>query len=248
MNHSGTTFSAAIRIAAVALLALFLHGCGEIEWFPGYVRLPTTPDLFSFEAQTGKDVGESVTSAPITVSGLTADSSPISITGSLESDSKYSIGSGTATSAAGTVKNGDIVTVTHKASSVLGTPTTSTLTIGTVSANFVSTTKSVDTPSFTGLVEVGTYKRTYAIITSFDGAPGTHVVSIEDAPVTGNAQFSVTDNVDEPGNFSSVTQTITFLNGKRLWVRNLVVNVDAGVKTTVTIDGIRYEVPLAVAQ
>lgn len=238
----------AIRLAILTVIALFLHGCGEVDWFPEYVRLATTPDPFTFAAKTGTekstaDKSVQVTSDAITVAGLTAESSLISVSGSLGRDSKYSINGGTATSAAGTVKNGDKVTITHTAADLLGTPTTSTLTIGTVSANFVSTTKHVDTPAFTEVVSVDGFRRTFAVIVT-SGLVASHEVKIRDSLSSASAQYSVSDDFN-PGIFTNVTQTLP-LNTRRLYVQNLISNVDAGAITTLTIDGIDYEVTLTV--
>lgn len=230
------------------LLLLTVAGCGEIDWFPEYVRLPTTPDDFSFPAKTGTAKSVEVTSDAITVSGLTAATSPISITGSAGSNSKYTINDGTATESAGTVQNGDKVTVTHTSSSVLGTSTTSTLSIGAVSAQFVSTTRFVDTLTFTTPTVVGSYLQSYADITSVDGAVGTHVVSIKDSSNSGAALYAVTErgvvNPDSSIIFTNVTQTLPLLNGKRIFVRNLATVVAIPAVTTLTIDGVDTVVSL----
>lgn len=232
----------------IPLLLLTVAGCGEVDWFPDYVRLPTTPDAFSFTAKTGTEKNVSVTSDAVTVSGLTAASSPISITGSAGSNSKYTINDGTATESAGTVQNGDKVTVTHTSSTALGTSTTSTLTIGAESAQFVSTTRFVDTLTFTTPTVVGSYLQSYADITSVDGAIGTHVISIKDSSNSGAALYAVTERgVVSPDSsiiFTSATQTLPLLNGKRIFVRNLATVVAIPAVTTLTIDGVDTVVSL----
>lgn len=224
--------------------ALFIAGCGDVEWFPQYVRQPTTPDRFSFPSKTGTAVSSAITSDPITVSGLTADSSPISISGSVSSDSKYSINSGTATSSSGTVKNGDKVTVTHTSSSSLGAATTSTLRIGDVNATFISTTTLVNTPVFTTPVAVGNYMQAQATIISFDGTVGTHVISIKDSLNSGDALYSISDANLNATTFTNLTQTVPILNMRIIFVRNLLSTVLTPATTTLTIDGVDYPVNL----
>lgn len=94
----------------------------------------STPDAFSFTAANGVALSTQQTSNTITVAGINTGAA-ISITGG-----EYQIGSGAFTSAAGTVNNGDTVTVRHTSSAAFSTATTTTLTIGGVSANYVSTT------------------------------------------------------------------------------------------------------------
>jgi hypothetical protein len=96
--------------------------------------IDTTPDAFSFTAQTGVAVSSVATSNTITVSGINA-ASAISVT-----NGQYQIGAGAWTSAAGNVNNGDTVTVRHTASAAYATVTTTTLDIGGVTADFSSTT------------------------------------------------------------------------------------------------------------
>ena len=115
---------------AAAGLLFALAGCGNIDWFPKYVRAPTTPDPFSFTGQSGVGIGVTVKSNAITVSGLTGATSPVSITG--PTGSKYAINdaaAANATAAAGTVKNGDTVIVVLPTAATPGTSTTATLTL-----------------------------------------------------------------------------------------------------------------------
>ena len=230
------------------LLMLILSGCGEIEWFPTYQRLPTTPNDFSFTAKSGVEKASQITSDVVTVAGLTADSSPVSVTGSVGSNSKYSVNNGTATDVAGTVKNGDTVTVTHTSANALGTPTESTLSIGVVSAKFVSTTRFLEKPVFTSPTQVGgvtegTLMQASATIISLDGAVGTHVISIKDSINSGRAVYSVSDDF-EPGVFTTATQTIPVLNTMMIFVRGLAPTTSAPVTTTLTIDGLDTVVDL----
>ncbi len=233
--------SAAVRRLLLLVSVLLLAGCGDIVWFPPYERLGTTPDQFTFAPKTGTDKGVVVTSEEITVSGLTADSSPISVTGPSGSESAYSIKG--ATSTKDTVKNGDKVTVSHKSAATLGTATQTTLTIGTVSADFVSTTRFVDPPPFNAPVLDAASYRVDAVLVAADGAPGTHVISIKDSLGSIGAQFSVSDN-DIPTTYYT-SQTVAYLDNRRIFVRNLISNVEAGATTTLTIDGADFVVKLA---
>ena len=94
----------------------------------------TTPTAFTFTDQTGVAKSTEVTSAAITVVGIDA-AAAISITGGT-----YQIGSGSFTSSAGTVTNGQTVKVKHTSSSSGGTAVNTVLTIGGVSDTFTSTT------------------------------------------------------------------------------------------------------------
>jgi hypothetical protein len=93
-----------------------------------------TPANFTFIAQEELSSGTEVTSNSITVAGINA-ATAISITGGT-----YSIDGGAYTSAAGTVTNGQIVTVRHTSSFNGSTSTDTLLTIGGVSSTFFSTT------------------------------------------------------------------------------------------------------------
>jgi hypothetical protein len=218
-------------------LVMLLTGCGSVEWFPKYERLPTTPDFFTFTSKSGVPVSSSVTSDPITVAGLTADSSPISVSGPAGSASKYAINNLAATDQPGSVKNGDKVTVTHTSSANLGTSTTSTLVIGNVSATFTGTTQLVKIPVFPGrTVAAGVLAESTGVtLVSADGIPGTHVISIKDSTNSGNAAYSLEDNA----NFTPFGQTISNLNGKVIFLRNRAAATSgATVTTTLTIDGV----------
>lgn len=236
----------ALLMTALLLLIFTVAGCGNVEWLPEYQRLPTTPDSFSFAAVAGTEPGVQVTSASITVSGLTGSTSPISINGSLGGDSKYSINGGTPTNSAGTVQNGDKVTVSHTSASTLGTTTTSTLSIGSESAPFISTTRYMEKPSFAlTVLQPAPYRQAMAVITSVDGVLGTHVVSVKDSLNSGKALYGVSETDETPSNFFNDTRTFPFLNGRRIFVRNLSSVVGAGAVTTLTIDGMDIVVNLA---
>ena len=104
-------------------------------------NVDTTPAAFSFTSVSDTALDSWVISNTITVSEISY-ATPISI-----SNGEYSIDCGTSfTSNAGTVEDGDTVCVRQRTASTTSTSKTTTLTIGTVSADFVTTTtSSVDT-------------------------------------------------------------------------------------------------------
>jgi subtilisin family serine protease/N-acetylneuraminic acid mutarotase len=121
----------------------------------------TTPNQFTFTAQTGVPLSTVITSNTITVSGIYA-STPISITGGT-----YSINGGTYTSVSGTVVNGNTVSVRLTSSSSYSATMTATLNIGGVTGTFsVTTLSSQDTTpnSFTLTAQTGVALNT--VITS----------------------------------------------------------------------------------
>lgn len=94
----------------------------------------TMPNAFAFTAQTDAARSSVVTSNAVTVSGIDAPA-PISVTGG-----EYQIGSGSWTTANGTVTNGQSVRVRLTSSSSYNTVATATLTVGGVSDAFSVTT------------------------------------------------------------------------------------------------------------
>ena len=219
--------------AFLLILMFVLGGCGEVVWFPDYVRLPTTPDDFSFPAKTGTALNQQVTSDPITVAGLTAESSTISIIGS---SGKYSINGAAATAAAGTVKNGDKVTVSHTSATVVNSSTVSTLTIGDRSASFVSTTRTVDIQaggSFSAPVQEPPFVTSFA---NFVSTANAHTISIKDTGNSTSAAYSIGDAKGNVTTYTNEQRTIVFFTDQRIHVRNL----PGTGTTTLTIDGVDF--------
>ena len=107
------------------------------------------PDAFSFTDQTDVAVSTQITSNTITVAGITS-AAAISVTGG-----EYAINGGSYTTDAGTVENGNTVTVRHTSSGSFSTATSTTLTISEVSETFTSTTAS-DHPACLEPLNVGT--------------------------------------------------------------------------------------------
>lgn len=154
----------------------------------------TTPDAFSFTSQTGAALSAVAASNAITVSGINTGS-PVSI-----ANGEYSLNGGAYTAQAGTVNNGDSVTVRQTSSSAYGTTTVATLTIGGVNGTFSVTTQQATTtvisaPSVT-YASNGTVTVT---VSSAAGAPTGNVSLTVDggAPATqalaaGSAIFTIT--------------------------------------------------------
>jgi hypothetical protein len=206
----------------LSVLFLFLAGCGDVQWFPVYVRQATTANTFSFPVKTSVPFNAAGTltdtSASITVAGLTADSSPITVTTLNTGVTNTLMINGTAASSTtSTVKNGDVVTVLHTTGSTPTNSVTSTVTIGGVNPTpFTSVTQNVETFAATGTANLA---KGFSLIV----ASGEFTISVS----TGS--FSVNG-----GGFLTGTQSVSFINGgTTLTLLNPVASV-----MTVTIDGV----------
>ncbi len=100
-----------------------------------------TPDAFAFEQQPAVEPSSTVTSNSIAVSGLTTVTG-IKIEGA--AGSAYSINGGTFTELPGSVRNGDLIRAQHTSAAAPNASATSTVTIGGVTAVFISTTVDPD--------------------------------------------------------------------------------------------------------
>lgn len=106
------------------------------------IAADTTPDAFAFGTIVDVMPSSEQVSNTVTISGVNTNA-PISISGG-----SYSINGGAFTSAAGSIANGDAVTVRQTASPSFFTTTTATLTIGGVSADYqVRTVAAMTDPS-----------------------------------------------------------------------------------------------------
>jgi Mg-chelatase subunit ChlD len=104
----------------------------------------TTPNPFSFTNQTGVKPNRSVTSNTVTISGVEG---PVTIS---VTTGKYSVGCGadvTFTSSDGTISSGETVCVRHTSDVAYSTAKATTLTVGTASATFTSTTSAEPPPN-----------------------------------------------------------------------------------------------------
>jgi len=117
-------------LVAISFISL-LAACGGGSSGP---KKDSTPNAITFAPVTNAAASTEVTSAPVTISGINQSVS-ISVSGGT-----YSIGGGAFTSIAGTITNGQVVTVKVKSSDKTNTPTTATLSVGGVSGAFTVTT------------------------------------------------------------------------------------------------------------
>ncbi|MDP2323550.1 MAG: GlyGly-CTERM sorting domain-containing protein, partial [Gammaproteobacteria bacterium] len=93
------------------------------------------PDPFFFPDQTGVALSAPMTSAPVTITGITG-TTPITVIGG-----QYSVGCGAVfTSAPGTISNSQTVCVRQTSAATNSTATNTLLTVGGVSDTFTSTT------------------------------------------------------------------------------------------------------------
>ena len=106
----------------------------EGNGFLNLQAVDTTPEAFAFPNRTGVALGTVVISSPVKVRGISAPS-PISVASTLPG-AQYSVNGGAFTNVAGTVNNGDVVTVRQTASASFSATTVATVTIGGVSASF----------------------------------------------------------------------------------------------------------------
>lgn len=114
----------------------------------------TTPDQFTFTDQSGVALSSTITSAPITVTGIDA-AADITVSGA--ASSLYIINGGTPTADPGTVVNGDEVEARHDSSASYLTATNTVITIGGVSDTFTSQTgpdPSVSEPRGLGRISI----------------------------------------------------------------------------------------------
>ena len=98
----------------------------------------TTPDAFTFVARTGVTTNAFITSEAKTITGIDAPAA-VGVSGG-----QYSIDNGAWTSSSGTIGSGQALRVRHLSSGAANTTVTTTVTVGTYSTPFSSTTGSVD--------------------------------------------------------------------------------------------------------
>ncbi|WP_257388842.1 DUF4082 domain-containing protein [Tahibacter caeni] len=137
-NDSVTLQLTAAPTFATATTATLTIGGVSADFIVTTAAADTVPNPFAFAPQSGVAPATLVTSNAITVGGIDS-ASPISIAGGA-----YSINGAAYTSAAGTVQNGDTVSVQLMSSASFATPVQATLTIGGVSADFIVTTAAAD--------------------------------------------------------------------------------------------------------
>jgi hypothetical protein len=185
----------------------------------------TTPDPFVFIAQTGVAAGSTVTSNSVTITGINAPA-PVSVSGGTVSIA------GGAFAAAGTITNGQSLTVRVTASSTAGATVAATVTVGGVVAVFNVTTAAA------GGIDTTPDAFSFAAAT---GAPGALVASNTvtitginaPAPVVAiNGEVSVAGGAFTPG-------PTTITNGQTLAVRTTASLTNGAVVTaTVSVGGV----------
>jgi len=168
--------------AAIAVTAFDVRAHDGTEW--GAIGTQavtgegsdTTPDQFTFTDQSGVALASTVTSAPVTITGIT-DPSPISVTGG-----EYDInGSGVFTSAAGDVNNNDTVRARHTSSASYSTGTNTVVTVGSVSDTFTSIT--ITDPAATAKAAGYAESVTASDSTVFEATRGLYVAGAGDLTV-----------------------------------------------------------------
>ncbi len=126
-------------------------------------------DAFTFAKQSNATVNTDYTRT-MTVSGLEAGYSvPISVSGGL----RYSVNGGSTGTTAGTVKNGDVVTVTMKSSGTGAFTVSGTLNIGGVTGSFAVQTVIGSTPAIASASFFPTTQLQYTKEISLDFGVGT---------------------------------------------------------------------------
>lgn len=100
----------------------------------------TIPNAYSYTATTNAELSAVITSAPVTISGINT-ATQVSITGG-----EYSVNGGAFTSVAGTVTNGQSITIRLTAPAANSTSASAQLNVGSVVGTFTVTTKPDSTP------------------------------------------------------------------------------------------------------
>jgi hypothetical protein len=225
------TFDSASGVVGIRLIGLpggsvvELGGNGyiSIREMQVFEAFDIAPDAFVFLDQTGVDLSTVTTSNTITVAGING-SAGISIDSCTGTDGQYQINGGAWTSDAGTVNDGDTVTVRQTSSASYSTQTDLVLDIGGVTDTFSVTTLNSYTltyiPGSNGTI-AGTTPQTIE-----HGSDGTEVTAVPDA----NCQFvkwsddvmtaartdtNITADLTVTATFAINTYTVTFdLDGK----------------------------------
>ena len=172
------------------------------------IQADSTPNAFSFQAQTNVPVSAQIISPPITVLGINT-AAVISI-----NNGEYSINNGLWTANPGTVVLNDTVRVRHNSSATYNTQVISTLTIGGVFADFSSTTTAAvidsvpDQFSFQPLYDVPLNTLVYSEEITVSGINIAVSISIL------NGEYSI-----ESGPWMSTASNVT--NGQKVRVRQL---------------------------
>jgi hypothetical protein len=212
------------------LLLLALTGCGNIDWFPDASK----PNAFSFPPQRNVALNTQVTSAAVTITGnsipadITIENGEYSIGSSSSGSSGSSSGTGTFTSSPGKISAGQTVTVRHTSASTANTDTRTVVTIGGVSAAFVSTTGSPAPQAFTfaPMTSVRLNSQVTSAAVTITGNTAPAAVTIV------NGQYSI-----DGGDFTSAAGTINAGQTIRLQ-QTTASTTSTQTTTTVTVGGV----------
>ena len=217
----------------LTVMVMSAAGCGDDDDDDDDINvIDTTPAAFTITPQTNVALGAQSTSAPITVTGINSPA-PISVAGA---GGTYSINSGTFTSAAGTVTNGQTVTVRHNASATNSTTTTTNLTIGGVSAPFITITAAPVGADATPAAFVFAPQTGAGVSTARTSLPAT-ITGIDTAVpiIVTNGSYSINDGV-----FTSNAGVVS--SGQTVTIRHNAASANSTITTTtVNIGGV--EVP-----
>jgi hypothetical protein len=193
-----------------ALTACGGSGGGGNE--PPIIPPDTTPNAFTLNVVADAEPGEDVVSEPITVGGINAPAA-ISVEGG-----QYSINDGDYTSSAGTVTNGQMVTVKVVASTSLETDSSATLNIGGVTSTFVVTTLADTTPP--------TAQITFPPPMSMKDSETILVRGVANDDYSGIKSLMVNDAEAEFSDDTNWTATVTLAEGENQLVVEVVDDAD----------------------
>jgi hypothetical protein len=217
---------------AMAWFILFGGGFsgGTTKSSSGYVRLVRggqgfaafdgqgdfVPDAFTFADQSGLLLASPVTSAAITIAGIDTVS-PITVSGG-----SYAVNGGSYTSAAGTVRNGDSVSLRHTSAASGSSNVSTTLTIGGVSGSFTSTTIDTTPPVLSALGISGTPLRAPVLsATSNEAANGYWLVLVKGAGAPSAAQLKLGRDAQNQPALSAGSAAMTALSAQTFSLGNL---------------------------
>jgi len=189
----------------------------------------TIPDPFAFADQSGVAASALITSAPVTITGLTG-AAAVTVTGG-----QYSVGcAGAFVATPGSVNNGQTVCVRHTSAASASTPVSTTLTVGGVPDTFTSTTAAAPPPDTTPLPFSFADQANVALSVPVTSAPVT--ITGIDSPATVTVvggEYSVGCS----GSYGSAPGTIA--NNQQICVRHTSAAANgAGTSTTLTVGGV----------
>jgi uncharacterized delta-60 repeat protein len=185
-----------------------------------------TPDAFSFVDQAGVARSTVIDSTAVTITGINA-ASAVSVAGG-----EYSVGcTGTYTSAAGTIGNGQTLCARHTSAATGATATNTVVTVGGVSDTFTSTTAADDTTpdafAFTDVTGVAAGAAVVSNTVTIAGINAAAAISVA------GGEYSIGCN----GTFAAAAGTIG--NGQTVCVRHTsAAAASTMTTTTLTIGGV----------